>query len=313
MDIYLDQNHWIALARASSGKEKDKEVVNFSARLLDAVREQKVRIPLSAVNIIELAKIGDKDRRSRLAEVFVWYSQGWVLSALSVVMEQEFERIDKKVIEPLIVIRRGLMAAMESYQTAARPLGVTPEELEALDMESDTPGAWLFALTQRDENRRAEAGAKVFEIAGRYAETVEEVRSKWKEMTPDERRHIFAQGVLADAKDTFGQNSSLIRNVAALMETLPSLQFLEVIAKIPTLDVQIALGIAKTQQWTKKTDPNDVYDIGFMMLAIPYCDVVVTEKLWVDLVNRSDLAEKYNTKVVSNLLELREILEGSAL
>lgn len=313
MDIYLDQNHWIALARASFGKEKDKEVVELSVRLLDAVRGKRVRLPLSSLNIVELTKIGDADRRKRLAAVFVRYSQGWVLSPPSVVIEQELERLGKDNGEPLAVIRRGIIGAMESYQTAAKALGVTPQALESLDDESDTPDAWLFALTHGDERGRAAAGAKVFEIADRYAETVEEVRMKWKEKPSDERRYIFAEGVLADVKGTLGPNSSAIRDAVVQLEALAPLQLLETVAKIPTLDVQITLGVVKTQQWTKKTDPNDVYDIGFLMLAIPYCDVVVTEKLWAEIANRSGLAEKYNTKVVSNLLELNGILEATGV
>lgn len=128
MDIYLDQNHWIALARASAGKEKNKEAVELSLRILDAVRREKVRLPLSSLNIVELTKIGDADRRKRLAVVFVEYSQGWVLSPPSVVIELELEALGKGNCKPVAVIRRGIMAAMESYQTAARSLGVTAQE-----------------------------------------------------------------------------------------------------------------------------------------------------------------------------------------
>jgi hypothetical protein len=53
---------------------------------------------------------------------------------------------------------------------------------------------------------------------------------------------------------------------------------------------------------------NDVYDIAALTAAIPYSDHVITERLWAHLCNISGLAERYNVKVISSVMEITEYL-----
>ena len=43
--------------------------------------------------------------------------------------------------------------------------------------------------------------------------------------------------------------------------------------------------------------PNDVYDIGALTGAIPCCDILITEKMWVDLASRAELHNKHENRV----------------
>jgi hypothetical protein len=42
--------------------------------------------------------------------------------------------------------------------------------------------------------------------------------------------------------------------------------------------------------------------------AVVYCDVVITERQWAHHLNKEGVAKLYNTKVVSNLRELPDLL-----
>ena len=53
-------------------------------------------------------------------------------------------------------------------------------------------------------------------------------------------------------------------------------------------------------KWTN----NDNYDIRALALAIPYCDVVVTDRAMWSHVTHHKLPERYDTAVISRLAEL---------
>ena len=52
---------------------------------------------------------------------------------------------------------------------------------------------------------------------------------------------------------------------------------------------------------------HDFYDIAFLRVAIPYCDVVICEKHWGHTVEKLKLDKKYNTTVTKNLMDLLQM------
>ena len=76
----------------------------------------------------------------------------------------------------------------------------------------------------------------------------------------------------------------------------------------PSLDVEIELVVRRNVSWTKDIDENDLADIAVLSIAIPYCDIVVTEKSWKDFIVRSGLDKKYNTVVINGVKELDKYL-----
>jgi hypothetical protein len=60
---------------------------------------------------------------------------------------------------------------------------------------------------------------------------------------------------------------------------------------------------------TRKVTLTDLWDTS-LNVAIPYCDVVVTENSWRDVATRNGLDTLYDTKVVSSPDELARIIDG---
>ncbi len=65
---------------------------------------------------------------------------------------------------------------------------------------------------------------------------------------------------------------------------------------------------ASQQPW----DQGDLADIASLSTAIVYCDVVVTERLWTDIVGRTRLQQRFGTVVLRDLKELVPHLIGAA-
>ena len=65
------------------------------------------------------------------------------------------------------------------------------------------------------------------------------------------------------------------------------------------------------QQTTWK--PNDMTDIGYLSVAVGYCNIVVTEKKWTDLLNRKDFVKRFGTTVIDDLAKLKDLLIAASL
>jgi hypothetical protein len=79
---------------------------------------------------------------------------------------------------------------------------------------------------------------------------------------------------------------------------------------IPCLHVELELHTQRDREKSKKWEANDTLDIGSLSLAIPACDVVVTERFWVSLITRRGLDKAYNATVLSDLSGVVPILEA---
>ncbi len=94
------------------------------------------------------------------------------------------------------------------------------------------------------------------------------------------------------------------------LRALPDEKIASLIDLVPCWDVERCLSVEVEQQWSRELQGNDVYDISAMTAAIPYCDMVVTEKLWAHLSNRCGVAARYNARVVHSLMDVAPVLAG---
>lgn len=51
-------------------------------------------------------------------------------------------------------------------------------------------------------------------------------------------------------------------------------------------------------------EPHDFWDFAALAIAIPYCDVIVTERKWSKILNQKKIGEMYNTKIIHNVEDL---------
>ena len=79
---------------------------------------------------------------------------------------------------------------------------------------------------------------------------------------------------------------------------------------VPTLDVEIELVVERNELWNRnrKINKNDKADISFLSVAIPYCDVVVTEHFFAMSAINRQLDKKYKTVILENLQDLKDFL-----
>lgn len=96
--------------------------------------------------------------------------------------------------------------------------------------------------------------------------------------------------------------------VATLREPKPGA--LEVMMGCPSVDVWIGTSVERDFDWDRAVTGNDIRDQAFLAVAVPYCDVVVTERYFGGVLERSGLAGRHGCRVLTSLLELPEALNG---
>jgi hypothetical protein len=77
---------------------------------------------------------------------------------------------------------------------------------------------------------------------------------------------------------------------------------------LPSRAVTYELRRLRHQSRDTKWKPNDLEDIASLSVAIPYCDVVVTEKQWCHNARRAKLDRRFNTVILYDLKDLAAVL-----
>ena len=80
---------------------------------------------------------------------------------------------------------------------------------------------------------------------------------------------------------------------------------------IAPIHVEAELAVERDAHYEKRIQGNDMFDIGFLSVAIPYCDIVVTERFWCHIANSTSLTSRYDTTMLTRLGELRAIVAGT--
>ncbi len=76
------------------------------------------------------------------------------------------------------------------------------------------------------------------------------------------------------------------------------------IASIPNLDVFITLCIAREKDKDREVEHNDIRDLDWMSVAVPYSNIVVSERYWGNKVKTTGLAARYDTVLITSMQDL---------
>lgn len=97
-----------------------------------------------------------------------------------------------------------------------------------------------------------------------------------------------------------GINTSDIESIGDYVQE----HFEDFLKTMPMLYVAAKLTFQRFKNSSKPFHKNDIKDIAFLSPAIPYCDIVITERSWVDYIRREKLDILYGTEVFSDLNDI---------
>jgi len=307
--IYLDQFAWIKLARIHFGKEKDPELVAAHAKVLQAADSGKVLFPLSIVTISETLNRKEPHSRRRLAEFLIRVSKGVTICPYTVLREIEIRNAVRKRVGiyefPVNPVALGI----------ANAFGATPEIEGNITSEIKaklrdlviSPQTLLWLLSNQ------QLAGQMFPHGEGTPEKMEEIRKKDFAELPDaafRKRVHLARNMVDLLSETITKycvdNKILIQTVIPQGSTQESL--LGLFQDCKTTYVSCRLTYCRDQHKDRPIERNDLNDIAALSMAIPYCDVVVTENFWTSIAKQEKLDSVYNTAIISSVTELAKHL-----
>lgn len=335
--VYLDLNHWIYLSQAAAGGGKGAAFEGALACCREAKAAGDAVFVLSAAHYMELTKIRDPAQRRRIADVMEDLSSFTTLLDRQIVVRMEIESMldyrfggASSAYLPVNLLGHGMGHAFGmkgGFHVASTTTGkdasddlrarIGDEEFESLIRTVNLEGERMLLRGPEDseipELLKLGYRADVAEQGARQRAKQEAEQRERHRGTPWGAGQKLADVVLA--REAALELLELlypalkrrgVHEIADLFSSRDAAR--EVISSMPTSYVSALLKTEQHRNLSKAWVSNDIFDIDSMSLAVPYCDIVVTEKYrWHDL-RKANLEVRMNTVILRTLKELEAYL-----
>jgi len=335
--VYLDLNHWIALAKAWTGHPAGEESKEVLAACFDAVQRGRAVFPISDTIYIEISKIGQHRQRRDLREVIESLSRYMVVTSRSVISSHEIESLLDRLVGPnpqpantMDYLDWGVarafgkvggftVRAADGEDVTARVRSTHPGGPVAFDKllmqaELELNRSVIEGPSPDEEHEMRERGwdpTPSFEIAARRAAQEIEQATRF-DRDPRWRRGRI-RDVVAAREVMIEINEALSRGIsergATFQAIFPGLvDARRACDSMPSFDVAISLKTAYHRDPMHRWTPNDIHDIDALGSTFPYCDIVVTDRAVASSAERAKLPERLQTIVLSSIADLPQHL-----
>ncbi|MFF6976234.1 hypothetical protein ACFZAV_00525 [Streptomyces sp. NPDC008343] len=334
--VYLDLNHWIYLAKAATGHRTGEQYKPALSAVRDAAQSERYLFPLSLTHYMELSGIQDPRQRGDVADVMEEVSGFTTLLTRSHIMRLEIEAALDQVfntasphIADIDLLGWGISHAMgqRGLQIGLAP-GGTSDEARARWPNGPEAFDLFLANTKRYVERSILRGPSDAEVPGleargwdpTVARTVAEERAEWERQLAERldqepqywnrlRDVVQARYLSHEVIDIL--NQALFDRGRGIGDVITDKKsgshFTE---SMPSAYVHISLVDAAHRNRDKPWESNDIFDVDALSIAVPYCDLVVTERHACHVVRTARLPQAMNTEVVPRLRDLTEWLNN---
>ncbi|MDJ0396731.1 hypothetical protein QMK17_25930 [Rhodococcus sp. G-MC3] len=317
--IYLDQAEWVDMSKYRTGHREGgrfQDAYDLSTRL---VEQGDISFVISTAHYYETQRRPNPTSRRDLGRTIADLSKFHSIAPSHVIVPAEIRAYltGQPVTSQIEVFGVGFGHAFHTDMKLPEPdptlsHQMSPTEFARLG-ELVRYEAELFVLAAPPEADAAarqmfETVNKIHDSAQRFADgqttlgqQIDELKVRHKladVVAGNEISNIMGPLIIECAQLGF-DIEDLLRSRQAilhLMENLPSRWVESELRRVRLRNPQ--------QPWVK----NDLNDILALSVAVPYCDVVVTEKQWAKHLNDLGIAKRYNTVVLYDLADVPEAI-----
>ena len=333
--VYFDLNHWISLAQASVGHSQGTPFVKTFEACRAARSAGTAVFVLSSTHYVEMLKIKDPRQRREIADVMEELTDFATLVSRVVVMEVELAAmLDRFAVGPSLLpkiplIGRGVRHST-GLQSGLKIMGASGDETDRVREHMGAAGfSGFVAKMNLDLERSVLRGPadnnELHDLLalGWNPERVIQVAEK---RATEEREQTFRldnetrwrRGRLRDvisAREFVIEFQNILPRALAerglkFSDAIQDQQSARAFARaMPSTEVSIELKTAWHRNRDKQWTANDIYDIDAMSMAVPYCDVVVTEKACHHVLHAARLGDRMHTALLRDLRDLPGTLD----
>ena len=339
--VYLDLNHWIALAKVLSGHRDGKGDTSLLESCLRAVEDGNAIFPISLSIYVEILKIKDYQRRYDLRRAIELLGGFAVVASRFIVATHEIEALlDRLVgpnstpIETMNYLDWGVFRAFgldgsirvesadgrdvtnqarQSFQHGPQVFDEVVSEMtielnrEVIDGPSPEADAELrrngYDPARVLEQFEKEAANEI-EFAHRLNDAPRWRRGRLRDAVSAREVIIHIYSILKRGFDARG-----VVSLESLLNSYPSVTAARrAFDSMPSFDASVTLKTSLHKNAKHGWSANDVHDVHALASTLPYCDIVVTDRAMASHAIRTGLANRLNTVVLSRLADLSQHL-----
>ncbi|OZE28110.1 hypothetical protein CH278_24625 [Rhodococcus sp. 05-2254-5] len=317
--IYLDQAEWIDMSKCRTGHREGgrfQDAYDLSTRL---VEQGDISFVISTAHYYETQRRPNPKSRRDLGQTIADLTKFHSIAPSSAIVPAEIRAYltGQPLASQIQVFGVGFRHAFHTRMTLPEPDPalsrlMPPTEFAQLE-ERARYASELFVLAAPPEAEAAahlmlETANKIHDSAQRFAdgqtalgEQINElkVRHKLADVVAVNEISNFMESLIIECEQLGVDVEDLLRTretILDLLKNLPSRWVESELRRIRLRNPQ--------QPWVK----NDLNDILVLAIAVPYCDIVVTEKQWARRLNDLGIAQRYNTVVLHDLADLPEAI-----
>lgn len=314
--IYFDTRDWITLARVANGLEKDSELVEIYEKIKKLSESGAAIFPISFFHLEDMMINSDEEQRNKLIDFMISISKGWVLQPYSFYTNKELYNAvlhrlgkDSKYNIRDEILSKGLAYLISTgYDITWNKTAKVPNDFEAKLREAiDSPASLVLILKdEKISNRFKQFRRETIDMA-----TKMETNRKQKMTWPKDKRYATSIAIYLDdvvvprlASLLMGVEKPIrAKIIPTTKETME--QFLE---DQPSTNIVFRLTYARDEFYQREVKPNDIADINHLSIAIPYCDIVVMERMFASASIQLGLDKKYGCTICRSLKDLNKII-----
>jgi hypothetical protein len=326
--IYLDLLHWYALGRTMAGRPDDPRHVDILRMLTEGVEQGRLMLPLSGVHYMELAENPRDNQREEATRVMALLSRFRTISSTRKIIDEELAlALNRRFGRPAFPAKvekfgTGISFALTGEEkiglewmadkddirrSAAERFGASSDRFLAT-MDEFTEYALLAQPPVSERNQipgydpyaarsLADKELASFNVMVETIRTNEDIKTRPLDA-------VCARQFFFDFEDNFVRammNAGFVgRYPFAGKKDLTGF-----LMSMPSRRVATMLQYHYLKNLQKKWKINDLRDNAALSKAIPYCDIVVTDKeVWNVAVHLAHLDREFGKVILRRLIDL---------
>lgn len=313
--IYLDQWVWSALTDAYYERSKEKSSRETLEKIINAVTEKKAVFPITDFHLLETRQMGVLESRRQRLKVVGEITQGVALAPTGELIPKfVYNEVAKLYGGPELdiqILGRGPFFAYGIDGNRLRiAQNLSEEQFAIYEKIFASPEGLMSYVSGTSEEQNTRSMQKLNQSKQKYVSHGEEIRQKQREGKKAEayRNYIINSKIFELTSLRLGQIDPTGQAFDTFLN-LSSADQIQLLSRVPIIDVETKLSIERNKDPKRPIEPNDLIDVSYLSVAIPYCDVIVTERYWYSISKTQlHLDERYEAAIIKSLAHLEPLL-----
>lgn len=315
---------WIDLARAETGHPRGAPFVPHLQAFKRLVDQGRATFPLSVAHYYETGKQHDAQRRIAVTSTMMELSRGLRIAPPHVIVPWETRRAVAEVLGLAVSVPSiQLFGEGAAHAFASPTLRYTapdqfkghqlPPEVRA-ELQRTAGDALEHLLLSATAPEGMPSEARI--VLGDYKRSTDEqfvagqnyVAAELKKLGRHRLDDVLLGTAIADIMSPL-EEATRGFGVSLLTDLIDAGRMRELIELMPSRWAEMKLRGMRQANPQKAWHGNDFNDVTALAIAVPYCDVVVTERSWAAMLNDAKIPQRYGTVVTSRLNDVLSMVE----